>query len=105
MTREGTVEILVMRGRETLRHSRLRYADGVCTPCGASGDGPGDGGADLTLMLTEADAAATSTRDLDPSVAFMRGRLKAEGDFGLLIAVLSATRGGTCEALRDCASG
>ena len=51
------------------------YRDGV----------PGDGGvggvadADLALTITRADAGAVASGEVEPSVAFMRGRLKATG--------------------------
>ncbi len=53
-------------------------------------EGPDDAGAVLTVPL--ADAAAT---DFDPTVAYMRGVLKASGHTGL---VLDALRSGDAAA-------
>jgi SCP-2 sterol transfer family len=46
---------------------------------------------DLVLTTTAADAAAIQRGELDPSVAYMQGRLKAAGSMSLLLALLSAT--------------
>jgi putative sterol carrier protein len=48
--------------------------------------------APLTITVTPADADALLARELDPSVAFMQGRLKTEGDTGVLLALLPVTR-------------
>ncbi len=54
--------------------------------------GPGAvDGPELTVTTTAADAAAIQRGELDPSVAYMRGRLKAAGSMSLLLALLSAT--------------
>lgn len=58
---------------------------------------PGDGGggllddADLTLSMASADAAEVVSGRVEPSVAFMRGRLKASGDGALLLGFLEST--------------
>ena len=49
-------------------------------------------GAPLTITVTSGDADALLTRELDPNVAFMQGRLKTEGDTGILLALLPITR-------------
>jgi putative sterol carrier protein len=46
---------------------------------------------ELTLTVPAADARAIRAGTLDPSVAFMRGRLKTAGDNGLLLGLLAAT--------------
>jgi hypothetical protein len=62
--------------------------------CQWSADGPGpiapgpQGEADLTLTLSTQDAQSIWDRHLDPSVAFMQGRLKTTGDNALLLKVL-----------------
>ncbi len=62
-----------------------------------SGAGPGplltDDGSepDLTLTLSPGDAELVRNGQLDPSVAFMQGRLKTSGDNALLLEVLSWT--------------
>jgi len=61
----------------------------------ADGPGPlltGDGSEpDLTLTLSPGDAELIRSGQLDPSVAFMQGRLKTSGDNALLLGVLSWT--------------
>ncbi len=57
-----------------------------------AGSGPGPAAdADLTLSLAAADAADLLAGRVEPSVAFMRGRLKATGDGGILLAFLEST--------------
>jgi hypothetical protein len=72
------------------------YADfdrGHLTGAGAgSGAGTGTGvgsGPAATLSLTAADAWAVLAGDLDPSVAFMQGRMKVTGDMGLVLDLLA----------------
>ena len=65
--------------------------------CQWSADGPGpvtagcEGEPDLTLTLGTDDARSVRDGRLEPSVAFMQGRLKTSGDNGLLLRVLSWT--------------
>jgi hypothetical protein len=62
--------------------------------CQWSADGPGpvstglEGEPDLTLTLGTDDARSVKNGQLDPSVAFMQGRLKTSGDNALLLSVL-----------------
>ena len=46
---------------------------------------------DATITLTYDDALALGTGELDPSVAFMQGRLKSSGDTGVVFELLAAT--------------
>jgi hypothetical protein len=72
------------------------YKDGV-----AAGGAPGpQPEADLVLTLAAADAVQVFSGAVEPSVAFMRGRLKAAGDGGLLLGFLESTRSDTFEAWR-----
>jgi len=48
--------------------------------------------ADLTLTLAWADAAALQAGSLDPSVAFMQGRMKVAGSMAVTLALLPAAR-------------
>lgn len=48
--------------------------------------------ADLTLTLAWADAAALQAGSLDPSVAFMQGRMKVAGSMEVTLALLPAAR-------------
>ncbi|MGC8511565.1 MAG: SCP2 sterol-binding domain-containing protein [Acidimicrobiales bacterium] len=63
------------------------YRDGK--PCeGGAGSPPGS---DLTLSVDASDAGKIFSGLLQPSVAFMRGRLKASGDDALTLAFLRST--------------
>jgi putative sterol carrier protein len=44
---------------------------------------------DVSLTASAADAAAIAGGELDPSVAFMQGRMKTAGDPGLLLDLLA----------------
>ena len=63
--------------------------------CQWSADGPGpvlagsEGEPDLTLTLSTGDARAVKEGRLEPSVAFMQGRLKTSGNNALLLHVLA----------------
>ncbi len=60
-----------------------------------SSEGPGpllpgyEGEADLTLTIGTGEARLVKEGELDPSVAFMRGRLKSSGDNALLLRILA----------------
>jgi hypothetical protein len=56
-------------------------------PSGA-GAGPSDG-PDATLSLSAPDALGVLDGSLDPSVAFMQGRMKVTGDMGLVLDLLA----------------
>lgn len=49
-------------------------------------------GTDVTLTVTWDDALALLQGTLDPSVAFMQGRLKVTGSMAVMLAVLPLTR-------------
>jgi len=63
--------------------------------CQWSADGPGlvstgcEGEPELTLTLSTDDARSVKDGRLEPSVAFMQGRLKTSGDNALLLRVLN----------------
>lgn len=65
-----------------------RWEDGVPRSGGA---GKPAEPADLTLGLPAADARAFWRGEWSPSVAFMRGQLRAAGDMALLFALLATT--------------
>jgi putative sterol carrier protein len=46
---------------------------------------------DVTLTVSAADAGSIAGGTLEPSVAFMRGRLKSAGDNGLVLRLLEAS--------------
>jgi putative sterol carrier protein len=83
----GTVSVAVTGGPSKEVSYHWSYRDGV----------PGDGGigaapdADLALTIPYADARDIAAGEVEPSVAYMRGRLKSTGDDGLLIGLLAST--------------
>ena len=75
--------VIGMPGGE-IRYHRI-VEDGRVT-----GGGPGAGAApDVVFTATADDSRAMAKGELDPSVAFMQGRLKTAGDTGLVLAVLA----------------
>lgn len=103
---EGTVRLAVAVAPRREVAFQWRYRGGEAVAGGAGGtaaggagaDGGtgagGDGEAELALTLAAADASDVLSGQVEPSVAFMRGRLKASGDGGLLLAFLSSTTDG-----------
>jgi hypothetical protein len=83
----GTVSLAITIGRRDEVSYHWSYRDGA----------PGDGGvgsvpdADLTLTIARDDAQAVASGEVEPSVAYMRGRLKASGDGALLLGLLAST--------------
>ena len=71
-----------------------------------TGDGPGpvlpgnDEEPDLTLTIGTDDARRIKEGELDPSVAFMQGKLKSSGNNALLLRILAwSTAAGPAKAL------
>ena len=93
-TLEGTVVVEVTGGDAGDAAAHATFAAGRLVGSG-SGTVPG---ADLTLTLTDADARAVVAGELDPSVAFMQGRMKVAGDMAPLLDLLALA--GT-DAARD----
>ena len=92
----GSISLTVSGGSRKEVHFHWVYKDGV-----AAGGAPGpQPEADLVLTLAAADAVQVFSGAVEPSVAFMRGRLKAAGDGGLLLGFLESTRSDTFEAWR-----
>jgi hypothetical protein len=58
-------------------------------------------GADVELTLPYDESVAVLRGELDPSVAFMRGRMKTAGDPGRLLDVLAAMSGPGFRAARE----
>jgi hypothetical protein len=84
---EGSVCLAI--ATEPRKDVRLhwRYAGGVVAD---SGPGPLPD-ADLEITMTAADAAALFKGEIEPSVAYMRGRLKSTGDGRLLLGFLRSS--------------
>ncbi len=83
----GTVSFGVIGAAKREVQVPWRYLDG--TPTSEVDGVPAD--VDLALTLSSADAIDVLTGQVEPSVAFMRGRLKATGDGALLLAFLEST--------------
>ena len=83
----GTVRLAVALAPRKEVAVHWRYEDGRVV-AGGAGD---DGEPVLSLSMAAADAGEVLSGWVEPSVAFMRGRLKATGDGGLLLAFLSST--------------
>jgi hypothetical protein len=83
----GTVSLAVIGVAKREVHVPWRYLDG--TPVGDLAGVPSD--VDLALTLSGPDAVEVITGEVEPSVAFMRGRLKATGDGALLLGFLQST--------------
>jgi putative sterol carrier protein len=83
----GTVSLAITTGKRDEVSYHWSYRNGV----------PGDGAvgaaadADLVLTIARDDAQAVASGEMEPSVAFMRGRLKASGDGALLLGLLAST--------------
>jgi hypothetical protein len=72
-----------------LNDGRLEDAPAV------DGDAP-----EVTMTMTEPDAVALVVGDLEPSVAFMQGRMKVVGSMAVMIPLLAATRSPHYQELR-----
>jgi len=83
----GSVSLAVSGGRRQEAGFHWSYDAGKAR-AGAAGI---DAGADLVLLLAAPDAIDVFKGEVEPSVAFMRGRLKASGDGGLLLGFLKST--------------
>lgn len=84
---EGTVNLSVAVAAKKEASVHWRYESGRVV---SGGTGPADG-PELALSTTAADASDVLAGRVEPSVAFMRGRLKASGEGGLLLAFLAST--------------
>lgn len=95
------VELRVVAGRATLRRVELRCESGrVIVGEPTDGAAP-DHEPDAVWTLTEPDARALASGELDPGVAYMRGRMKTAGETGAPLRVLPRLRGEVLADLRD----
>ncbi|HET9731510.1 MAG TPA: SCP2 sterol-binding domain-containing protein [Acidimicrobiales bacterium] len=84
---DGSVSLSFVTGPRKEVAIHWSYADG--RPVGGGAGADPDAG--LVLSVAAADAADVVSGRVEPSVAFMRGRLKATGDGALLLAFLRST--------------
>ena len=77
-------------------------AIGSCRTVDLEASAPGSiDGPDVALTVSWNDAACLCRGDLDPSVAFMQGRLKVAGSMGVMIALLIAMKTPEYQVLRQ----
>jgi SCP-2 sterol transfer family len=93
--RSGSVSLAIGVAKRKEVRIGWSYDEGVPSP------GPSSGSADLELTINADDAAELFSGRVEPSVSFMRGRLKASGDGSLLIGFLSASATPDFRAWRD----
>ena len=84
-TLEGTVVVEVTGAGDGTVSGHAVFEAGRLVSAGA---GPVDG-ADLTVTLSDADARDVVAGTLDPSVAFMQGRMKVAGSMAPLLDLLA----------------
>jgi hypothetical protein len=81
----GTVQVVVTGAPDGDGKAHARLDDGVVAEA-ALGTRPAP---DVTFTASYPDASAMAEGELDPSVAFMQGRLKTAGDPGLVLDLLA----------------
>ena len=84
-TLSGTLVVEVTGGPDGDTAGHVVFADGSVV---SSGPGPVPS-PDLTLTLSDEDARGVLAGDLDPSVAFMQGRMKVVGAMAPLLDLLA----------------
>ena len=96
-TLTGTVQVDVTGGPDgdlavhaTFDGGRLAGVDAVAADQPAA-----------TVTLTAEDGRAVCAGELDPSVAFMQGRLKVTGDMGLVLDLLALSATAAARACRE----
>lgn len=62
------------------------FVDGASSPNTVSND---DGDADCTIIISKEDFETLLAGDLDPTTAFMMGKLKVEGDMAIAMKLSS----------------
>jgi hypothetical protein len=93
----GVVDLAIATAPRKEVHVHWGYSDGVAQP-GAVGPAAEPS---LSITLSAADAASIFDGSVEPSVSFMRGRLKAAGDGALLLSFLRSTASTDFESWRN----
>jgi hypothetical protein len=83
----STISVAITGGKAGDATYHWSYRDGVPV-AGATGAAVD---ADLALTISNVDAQTIVAGEVEPSVAYMRGRLKATGDGALLLGWLAST--------------
>ncbi len=81
----GTVQVVVTGAPDGDGKVHARVDDGVVAEAAVGTRAAPD----VTFTVSYPDAAAIAAGDLDPSVAFMQGRMKTAGDPGLVLDLLA----------------
>jgi hypothetical protein len=105
----GTVSLVLAKGagravgrRAAAVSERLWWRYEAGRPCaGGVGDPPQLERPDLELWMPSDEARLILCGEVEPSVSYMRGRLKADGDGALLLAVLGSTASDGFRAWRE----
>jgi SCP-2 sterol transfer family protein len=93
----GTVSLAVIGPAKREVQVRWQYQAGTAGT--SSDDLPS--AVQLSMTLSSSDAVEVITGEVEPSVAFMRGRLKATGDGALLLGFLESTTNEAYEIWRE----
>jgi putative sterol carrier protein len=94
-TLAGTVQVDVTGGPDGDASVHATFEGGHLTAVRV-GPAPGP---DATLTLTAPDAAGVAAGTVDPSVVFMRGRMKVTGEMGVVLDLLALA---STDAARNC---
>lgn len=92
---EGMRQRLVQRGGDTGLGATVKFdfgSDGIVYLDGASSPNQvtnEDKEADCTIAMTMADFVSMTSGDLDPTTAFMMGKLRVSGDMGIAMKLSS----------------
>jgi len=93
----GTLQVDVTGGAEGDVSVHALFDGGAIAAVGPGAvDAP-----DASLTLSAQDAQAVLDGDLDPSVAFMQGRMKVAGAMGLVLDVLALSATEAARSVRD----
>ena len=87
----GTVEVVITGGPGGEVRLPVRYDDGTPHWTGEPADASERAEPEVILTMPAAEARAVLSGEREPSVGFMRGRIKTAGDPGLLLAWLRST--------------
>ncbi len=93
----GSIEAVITGGAEGDVVVHIEFAQGRLTGAGLGAASP----ADVTLTLSDADAGAVLSGELDLNVAFMQGRLKVDGSMALVLDLLALAATDDARACRD----
>lgn len=91
----ATIGLTILGGASGDVVTQWRIADNTLSA------GLQEGESDLALTIPAKDAALVVDGELEPSVAYMQGRLKASGDMALLLRLLRASESPAFKSWRE----